>query len=68
MTPAVILLLTVIATSDPPPCTDMPKTCEQGQKMMAEKFGGDRRASERWARKCGVSRLMILQGRLFCGL
>lgn len=67
MTPAVILLLTAIVVGEPP-CSDMPKTCPEARAITADKFGGDQKAADRWAKKCGISRAVIAQGKFFCGL
>jgi hypothetical protein len=67
MTLLAVLLLAAVGTAEPP-CSDIPKTCAAARAMTADKFGGDQKAADRWAKKCGISRAMILQGKFFCGL
>jgi len=67
MRAAVVILSAVIATSDVP-CSDMPKSCAGARSLTTEKFGGDQKSADRWARKCGLSAFIIKQGKAICGL
>jgi hypothetical protein len=76
MIPPILLLsvlLIVDATGAVPPALpalscELPKTCEEARSVLTDRFDGNRKAAERWAKKCGASKLDIVKGRILCGI